>query len=510
MIARSASTIFLAVLLVACGGGGREPATGGYPAPDQGSAPQESPVPDPPPPSPDGANGGDAGGAPGEVRQFSLATIDIISDNVPPSTGAVDNGGATNDLTPTLLGGLSAPLAADQVLRVFRNEIDVGTAEVDGSTWVFTDGPLEPGYFAYTARVVSATGDQGPASPTYGITYAPVRYRILDLGVLSEAVALWGEDVPNVLAASINDAGDVVGVTSHLWDIPFIWRENEGMVSLIGGTGAGYASAISNRDATTASGPHVAWWVNGRSVRFPPRAAIWEEGAGSQEIGALPGGLFSASTGVNRRGQVVGWSHTGVDQRRAFIWYPLAGMVDLGTLPGSSSSWAEGINDSTLVVGYSAFPSGETRGFVWTPGDGLSEIAPLVGDASSRAISVNNNAAVAGVSGALGTRRPFVWRQPQGAVALDRLPGSSECVPMRIDDLGIVFGSCRWLGNEERASLWLDGRPFDLNEMISASDPLKATARISGAVGADAKGRIAGNAHILPDYHARAVLLVPE
>src|SRR3989441_10174453 len=89
-------------------------------------------------------------------------------------------------------------------------------------------------------------------------------------------------------------------------------------------------------------------WQNGTMTALPP----------------FPGGYSSYATGINNRGQVVGWAENGIHdptcdptfqilQFRAAIWEPNGEMRELSPLPGDSTSAATAINDRGQVVGIS-------------------------------------------------------------------------------------------------------------------------------------------------------------
>ena len=89
-------------------------------------------------------------------------------------------------------------------------------------------------------------------------------------------------------------------------------------------------------------------WQNGQMTPLPP----------------FPGGYSSYATGVNNRGQVVGWAENGIHdptcdpsfqilQFRAAMWEPNGTMHELPPLPGDSTSAATAINDLGQVVGIS-------------------------------------------------------------------------------------------------------------------------------------------------------------
>ena len=99
--------------------------------------------------------------------------ISSITDDVAPSIGTVADGGTTNDTAPALAGTLSAILGVgSEVLSIFRDGVKIGVADVAGTNWTLSDaGPLVDGTnYTYTARVVDAANNLGPASNAYDIT----------------------------------------------------------------------------------------------------------------------------------------------------------------------------------------------------------------------------------------------------------------------------------------------------------------------------------------------------
>jgi probable HAF family extracellular repeat protein len=77
---------------------------------------------------------------------------------------------------------------------------------------------------------------------------------------------------------------------------------------------------------------------------------LFERGA-VHDLGTL-GGNSSSASGINDRGQIVGFSTTASGDFHAFL-YENGVMTDLGTLPGSNFSVANGINNRGDVVGAS-------------------------------------------------------------------------------------------------------------------------------------------------------------
>lgn len=109
----------------------------------------------------------------GDPASTTLVTITGATDDFPPTVGAVANGGATNDTTPTLAGSLSAPLAAGEYVTVLRDGTPIGQASATGTTWTFTTPALPVGQtYRFTARVDRAGAEAGVSSAAYVLSIA--------------------------------------------------------------------------------------------------------------------------------------------------------------------------------------------------------------------------------------------------------------------------------------------------------------------------------------------------
>ncbi|AXF02840.1 hypothetical protein [Paraburkholderia hospita] len=92
----------------------------------------------------------------------------------------------------------------------------------------------------------------------------------------------------------------------------------------------------------------------------------------------MPGGSASRATGINARGDVIGYSRTTGGKTHAFL-YPESGhMTDLGALPGSSESEAWSINVHGDVVGDCIMADGTYRAFLYENGS-MHDLNTLAG-----------------------------------------------------------------------------------------------------------------------------------
>jgi probable HAF family extracellular repeat protein len=160
------------------------------------------------------------------------------------------------------------------------------------------------------------------------------------------------------------------------------------------------------------------------------------------DLGTL-GGFYSAATGVNARGQVVGYSdiadHSAV---HAFVWNRHSGMQDLN-LAGITQSLATGINDLGHVVGVATFPVGpdhfQAHAVMWTKQNGIWDFGTL-GNFST-AFGVNDRDQVVGDTNITGgnTDAAFLWTKAGGLEDLGTL-GGGGATAQAINNLGHVVG----------------------------------------------------------------------
>ena len=102
------------------------------------------------------------------ITSLPATTITQLFDN--PGGSVLAPGAVTTDTTPRIVGTVSTPLLAGQLVRVLRNGTGVGTAIVSGTGWTFDDtvGASVSGTQTYTARA-EAGALNGVASAGYAI-----------------------------------------------------------------------------------------------------------------------------------------------------------------------------------------------------------------------------------------------------------------------------------------------------------------------------------------------------
>ncbi len=141
-------------------------------------------------------------------------------------------------------------------------------------------------------------------------------------------------------ALKINDAAQVIGVSgSHA----FFW--SRGVMQDLG---------VASPVAINSRGQVV--------LNAGGRVLVWEDGVVTPVDS--PGSSYSLATGINERGEIVGWSQSGSGPLHAVLWEQ-GGMTDLGAFVDADQSSALAISNSGRVTGWSRSVSGEIRAVVW-------------------------------------------------------------------------------------------------------------------------------------------------
>src|SRR5690606_27026911 len=93
-------------------------------------------------------------------------TLGSAGDDVGPLTGALTDGGLTDDPRPTFTGSGAEP---DGTVNVYDNGTLIGTAAVDANgDWSFTPATdLGDGAHSITFSAVDAAGNEGPPSAPF-------------------------------------------------------------------------------------------------------------------------------------------------------------------------------------------------------------------------------------------------------------------------------------------------------------------------------------------------------
>jgi probable HAF family extracellular repeat protein len=187
-------------------------------------------------------------------------------------------------------------------------------------------------------------------------------------------------------ASAINDAGQITGdsgtavVPHHAFlyqGVPGSGGTMTDIGSLIGPEGSSHGQAINALGQIVGGSSSAEGWQHAFFY-----GGSLEHGGTLADLGTL-GGHESIATGINTKGQIVGFSDTGVaehpDVRHAFIYSGTPGgggqMIDLNTWlaahnPAEAAKWtlygANGISDNGLITGsglYDDGPGGLSDGY---------------------------------------------------------------------------------------------------------------------------------------------------
>jgi probable HAF family extracellular repeat protein len=220
---------------------------------------------------------------------------------------------------------------------------------------------------------------------------------------------------------------------------------------------------------------------------------VYEDGV-MRSLPPFDGGTNSFATGVNARGQVIGWAENGVEdptcnapvvhQFRAAMWLPRTGATtELRPLPGDSTSAATAINDSGRVVGISGDCANAVGGFsarhavLWEPDGSVIDIGNIGGEAWHTPMDINERGEIVGFGNppeAPGDAFAFhaFYRSADGQTVKDLgvLEGQARSQALGINNRGQVVGQSSGSPNGRRAFLWEGGESLiDLNDQVEPS-----------------------------------------
>ncbi len=278
-------------------------------------------------------------------------------------------------------------------------------------------------------------------------------YTITDLGTAS------GDDYS--VAHAINANGEIAGaIGSDRNNLSVVATYNAGAWTSLGTLGG---------NSGVANGINKLGQVAGYSTEADGsyHAFISENGV-LTNIGDLGGGSATAYA-INDAGQVVGSAVTSNGSNHPFL-YSNGTMTDLGTLgsPTGGMWWnsAEAVNEAGVVCGVSYTPKNGFRGFVWKNG----VITPVgnMGGFMSEAYGINNKNQTTGIAYlANGEAHAYIGTgsQMQDLGALGGPQYTSW--GFGINDSGVVVGFAN-MPQGEHAFVFSGGKMKDLNTLIPA------------------------------------------
>ena len=185
-------------------------------------------------------------------------------------------------------------------------------------------------------------------------------------GNLTELPTLGGD---NGFATGINNPGQVIGWGETTYEdptcnspqvlqfLPFVYDIHTQQISALQvypGDSDGTANAQNDSGQISGISGICSNAVGGASAIH---AVFWENANSTPiDMGNLGGLAWNTPSGMNKKGEVVGFGNTSGDQNApyspiAFYWSRTTGMINLESLPGFPNSAANAINNEGLIVG---------------------------------------------------------------------------------------------------------------------------------------------------------------
>jgi len=207
----------------------------------------------------------------------------------------------------------------------------------------------------------------------------------------------------------------------------------------------------------------------------PPHALLYSKGVVT-DLGTLPGANSTVVTGINRKGQVVGYAGQEVppfsgewNSVHGFV-YTNGSLQDLGTLPGGSYVFATRITDDGTVVG-SAYTADDTcaQAFVYRNGV-MSPVGTC--ETTRTALFINKRGNIVGITprNSNQIRQGFFSKDGTSVVTMNclgNLPcsGRSYTEPADLNDKGQVTGFARDSAGVRHPYLYQNGVMKDLGSL---------------------------------------------
>jgi probable HAF family extracellular repeat protein len=225
----------------------------------------------------------------------------------------------------------------------------------------------------------------------------------------------------------------------------------------------------------------VAGLAVGAVLGLAPRALGAVAAYTVQDLGTLPGDDASVAWGINKFGDVVGWS-MGPTGTRAFLYTDATGMTALPAPSGRPVTTARAINDARVVVGTASMDRTDPGHAVRWQSGRAQDLGTLPGGFSSEARGVNGFGAIAGTSdtGTGSLVGIHAFRHTDAAGMVDLTPSIDNAHAEGINDSGQITG-------------WRNGRAFRLTggTFVDLGVPIGYAASFGYAI--NAAGQVAGH-----------------
>jgi len=226
----------------------------------------------------------------------------------------------------------------------------------------------------------------------------------------------------------------------------------------------------------------------------PAGATTWYK---VKDLGALPGDTTGIATGINNRGDVVGWSN-GPNGYRGFVYTAAGGMVPLAGLPDRPRAFPRDINDFGDIVGTADAGGVDLGHAVRWRGGVPQDLGALPNGPYSAGWGINNAGDVAGQSdtqvNGINIVHAFVYTDATGMVDLN--PNGPDAVAHDINDAGQVTGYRIVGGGVYHAFRWQGGSFVDLGVLPGMSHSFGFAIEPGGAVAGSSKSASGNSEHV--------------
>jgi probable HAF family extracellular repeat protein len=207
------------------------------------------------------------------------------------------------------------------------------------------------------------------------------------------------------------------------------------------------------------------------------------------------GGNNGFGTGINNRGQAVGWAENTVHdptctppqvlQFEAVMWGPQNQVQMLPPYSTDPDGAATSINDHGQVVGISGICQNAVgnrtaiHALLWQNGT-PTDLGNLGGTAWNTPMALNNHGQIVGFSDLTGDDNgnnpnfhAFLWTSPGPMQDLNTLTGDAISEALGINEQGQIVGASYAAGfANPRAFIYQDGKMTDLNSLVQSNSPL--------------------------------------
>src|ERR1700730_10525433 len=196
-------------------------------------------------------------------------------------------------------------------------------------------------------------------------------------------------------------------------------------------------------------------------------------------------GANSVALGINKKGEVVGYSFQGEDYQAFLYSSSDQSLTDVGSLGGKINA-ACAINDAGQVTGYSQDGNGNILAYIFSPAQSIASLGTLHSASTSEAFGINSSGTAVGDSQS-GTQnhRPVLFSK--GSVQDLGIGGSNEPDALEtayaINDAGQIVGRHWSDKNAFRAFVFLDGNTTDLRTLGGANGEARAINKKGQIVG---------------------------